>query len=119
MSLFPLRLASDVKRLLSTNYSNIETLMSGFNYNAEIIKIFTFLLVDLNNPFQIDRFIALLCLILTHFRSNFAVDYILRTEDVLRYYHPSIGNSCLLRTAFDVSDEEDLSRFKTDFEHGT
>ena len=46
------------------------------------------------------------------------MDYILKTEDVLRYYHPSIGNSCLLRMAFDVSSEEDLSRFKTEFQHG-
>ena len=44
--------------------------------------------------------------------------YILRAEDVLRYYHPSIGNSCLHRTAFDVSGDENLTRFKTEFEHG-
>ena len=118
MPLFPQHFASDVQDLLSANYLKIETQSSGFNYNAEIIKTFTFSLVDLNNPFQIDRFIDMLRLILTHFRIYFAVGYILRNEDVLRYYHPSIGNSCLLQTAFDVSSEEDLTRFKAEFERG-
>ena len=44
--------------------------------------------------------------------------YILRNEDVLRYYQPSIGNLCLLRTAFDVSGDDDLTRFKTEFDCG-
>ena len=52
---------------------------------------------------------------LTHFKINFAVGYILR--GVLRYFHPSIGNSCLLSTAFDVSGDKDLATFKTEFEH--
>ena len=35
---------------------------------------------------------------------------------MLRYYHPLIENSFLLRTAFDISGDEDLDRFKTKFE---
>ena len=56
--------------------------------------------------------------ILTHFRINFAVGYILRNEGEVRYFHPLIGNSCLLRTAFDVSGDEDLEIFLTEFEQG-
>ena len=74
--------------------------------------------MDLNNPFQLDRFIDVLHPILTHFRINFAVDYIFRNEDVLTYFHPTIGNSCLLKTAFDISGEADLTRCKTEFGWG-
>ena len=115
MPVFPQHLAQDMQYMLTENYTKTETQSSGFNYNAEIIKTFTFSLVDLNNTFQLDRFIDALCPILTHFRINFAVGYILRTEDMLRYYHSSIGNSCLLTMAFDVSGEEDMVRFKTEF----
>ena len=85
MPVFSLHVASGIKHLLSTNYSKIEMQSSGFNYNAEIVKTFTFSLVNSNNPFQLDRFIDALCPILTHFRINFAVGYNLRNEDVLRY----------------------------------
>ena len=44
--------------------------------------------------------------------------YNLRNEDVLRYYHPSIGNLCLLQTAFNVSGDADLTRFKAEFKRG-
>ena len=52
MPLFQQYLTSDVQGLLTANYSKIKTQSSGFNYNAEIIKTFTFSLVDLNNPFK-------------------------------------------------------------------
>ena len=42
MPIFSRLLARDVKDLLTTNYSKIETQASGFNYNSEIIKTFTF-----------------------------------------------------------------------------
>ena len=45
--------------------------------------------------------------------------YILRNEGILIYFHLSIENSCLLKTAFDVSGRKDLTRFKTEFELGS
>ena len=99
-------LASDVKTLLATNYVKNETQSTGFKHNSEVIKTFTFCLVDLNDLFRLERFIEVLRPILTHFKINFAIGYILREEGNLRYFHPSIGNSCLLGTAFDVSGGE-------------
>ena len=59
MPVFLRLLARDVKNLLAINYPKIEMQTSGFKYNNEIIETFTFLLVDLSNPFEINRFIEL------------------------------------------------------------
>ena len=118
MPVFSAHLETDIKHLLAADYSKIETQSSDFNYNAEIIKTFTFSLVDLNDPFRLQWFIEVLRPILTHFRINFAVGYILRNEGEVRYFHPLMGNSCLLRTAFDISGDEDFDHFKTEFERG-
>ena len=93
-------LAPDVRSLLATYYAKIITQSSGFKYNSKVIKTFTFCLVDLNDPFRLEHFIEELHPILTHFKINFAVGYILREEGKLRYFLQSIGNSCLLRTMF-------------------
>ena len=111
-------LALGVRSLVATNYAKIETQSLGFNYNSKVIKTFTYCLVDLNDPFRLERFIELLHLILTHFKIYFAVGYILREEGVLHYYYPSIGHSCLLRTAFDIRGDKDLATFKTEFQRG-
>ena len=111
-------LATDVKSLLTANYAKIESQSSGFKYNSEVIKTFTFSLVDLNDPFRLERFIEVLRPILTHFKINFSVDFILREEGELRYFHPSQNNSCLLSTALNISRDEDLSSFKTEFARG-
>ena len=37
-------------------------------------------------------------------------------EGAVRYFHPSMGNSCLIRTAFYVSGNKHLAPFKTEFE---
>ena len=52
-AIFSANFMTDVQDLLTANYSIIETQVSGFNYNSEVVKMFTFSLVDLNNPFRL------------------------------------------------------------------
>ena len=99
-------LASYVTDLLSIHYPKIKTQATGSKYKNGIFKTFTYTLIDINEPFQIDRLVDAVRPILTRFRINFALGYILRNEDTLRYYHPSNGNSCIWNTAFDVSREK-------------
>ena len=115
MPVFSRLLSPDVKNLLTEKYSKIETQSTGFKHKGDLVKTYTFTLVDESEKFELERFINKLRPILTHFRINFAVGYILREEGNLRYYHPSINNSCLLKRAFDVSGSNDLMRFKPEF----
>ena len=75
MPIFPQHLATDVQDLFTAKYSKIETQLSGSNDNVDINKTFTFSLVNLNNPFQLQQVIRVLRPILTH-SVNFAVGYI-------------------------------------------
>ena len=92
MPVFSRLLPRDVKNLLTEKYSKIETQSTGFKHNGDLVKTFSFTLVDESETFELERFINKLRPILTHFRINFAVGYILRNEEDLHDYHPSINN---------------------------
>ena len=77
------------------------------------------MLVDESAPFQIDEFITALHPIRNHFHINFSIGYMLREGTDVRYFYPSINNSCLLPTAFRVNEERDIDKFKTKFEKGS
>ena len=49
----------------------------------------------------------------SRFKINFSFGYILKNIEtgVLRFFHPSYNNNCVLNTAELVSSSEDLSRF--------
>ena len=115
MAVFSRLLSTDVKNLLAEKYSKIKTQSIGFKHKGDLVKTYTFTFVDESEKFELERFINKLWLILTHFRINFAVGYILRNEDDLRYFHPSINNSCLLQRPFNVSGSNDLMHFKFEF----
>ena len=92
--------------------------MTGFNQDGGLVKEYTFTLVDEAQKFNIDQFIREVTPILTRFKINFAVGYILNEETGLRYYHQSHNNSRLLSTAFVITGPEDLTRFKDEFLRG-
>ena len=83
-----------------------------------MVKNFSYTLCDLEEPFEIERFIDAIKTILSRFKINFAMGYILWTPTNVKYYHPCSNNGCLWKSAFDVSSDTDLNRFKTEFEKG-
>ena len=118
MPVFSRLLADHITSLLSFHYPKIKTQQCGSKYKGGIVKKFTYTLCDTAEPFQIDSFIAAVRTILTRFKINFAMGCILRNESNLKYYHPSDNNGCICSKAFDVSTENDLIWFKSEFEKG-
>ena len=90
-------LSTGVKNLLAQKYSKIKTQSIGFKEKSTSVKTFNFSLVNENEKFDLDKFINKLTPILTRFKINFAVGYILGEEGGLCYFHPSRNNSCLLK----------------------
>ena len=88
MPIFSWLSANDVTDLLSIHYPKIKTQVNDSKYKNGVIKTFTYTLSDMNEPFQIYSFIDVVRPILSRFRINFAMGYILRNEETLKYYLP-------------------------------
>ena len=73
-------LSTEVKNLLTEKYDKIKTQVTGFNQDGGLVKELTFTLVDEAGKFNINRFISQVTPILTRFKINFAVSYVLNEE---------------------------------------
>ena len=76
-------LSTEVKNLLTEKYDKIKTQVTGFNQDGGLVKEYTYTLVDEAQKFNIDQFIREITPILTRFKINFAVGYILNEDKVL------------------------------------
>ena len=111
-------LAEDERAEILLHYSKIKTQQVQQKRNVGLCKQFTYTLCDTNEQFRISSFIDAIRPILNRFKINFAMGFILRSENTVRYFHPSEHNGCIWNNAFDISGGNDLMRFKAEFEKG-